>query len=231
MQTVILASGRGKRMGHLTLDTPKPLLRVGGKNLLQHKIDILPEDINEIILVIGHLGDQIKSFFGTNYGGKKISYVYQPTLSGTGDALWQAQNILTDRFMVMMGDDLYSAEDINSCLKHPWSILVKEVPFLQRGGRIILDQDNHLIDIIECQEHNLPNGLVNAGLYVLNKEIFNYPLVKIPNVEEYGLPQTLIQATKDVDIKIVKSKEWIEMTSPEDIDKTELLFQEDKEAL
>ncbi len=215
-------------MGHLTLDIPKPLLKVGGKNLLQHKIDILPKEMEEIVLVIGHLGDQIKNFFGTTYGGKKITYVHQPTLKGTGDALWQAKEVLSNRFMVMMGDDLYSVEDIDACLSHPWSILVKEVPFLQRGGRVILDNNDHLVDIIEGQEHNLPNALVNAGLYVLNREIFSYPLVKIPNVEEYGLPQTLIQATKEIDIKIVRTQKWIEMTSPEDIEKTEILFKENK---
>jgi len=224
MQVIILASGKGTRMGNLTEETPKPMLTINGRNLIEHKLAILPEEITEVVLVVGYLGDQIKDFFGDHFAGRPITYVHQPTLRGTGDALWRAQKALKERFLVMMGDDIYHPEDIKECLSHPWSVLVSEVPYLNRGGRVILDETNHLSDIIEGQNHNLKNGLVNTGLYVMNKKIFDYPLVQIKDSTEFGLPQTLLQATSDVDIKIVKSRRWIQITSPDDLTLTESLL-------
>ena len=80
MQLVILAAGRGKRMKTLTENMPKPMLTVLGNDLLEHKISILPKEIDEVIIVIGYLGEKIKKHFGTNFKGKKISYVEQKEL-------------------------------------------------------------------------------------------------------------------------------------------------------
>src|SRR3989344_7669374 len=112
MQAVILAAGRGKRMNHLTSGTPKPLIRVAGKNLIEHKLDILPSEIDEVIIVVGYLGDQIEDDFGDFYGDKKIIYVDQGDLNGTAGALWQAKPLLGERFIVMMGDDIYGRDEI-----------------------------------------------------------------------------------------------------------------------
>ena len=51
-------------MGALTDHTPKPMLEVGKKNLIQHKLEILPDSVTEVILVIGYLGEKIMEFFG-----------------------------------------------------------------------------------------------------------------------------------------------------------------------
>src|SRR3989344_7054333 len=114
MQAVILAAGRGVRMGEVSKVTPKPMLSVLGKNLIQHKIDILPKEIDEIVIVTRHLEEQIHGFFKDNYDGRKITYVTQEELNGTGGAVWQAKEKLGDRFLVMMGDDIYIKKDIEA---------------------------------------------------------------------------------------------------------------------
>ena len=101
MQAVILASGRGTRMGVLTEHTPKPMLRVSGRTLIDHKLDELPEVITEVIIVIGYHGDQIRAQYGDVYKGMRITYVEQPGLDGTGKATWFAQPHITDRFIVL----------------------------------------------------------------------------------------------------------------------------------
>ena len=64
MKAVILAAGEGVRMRPLTNNCPKPMIKILGKPILHHIIDALPDEVNEIILVVGYLGDQIENYFG-----------------------------------------------------------------------------------------------------------------------------------------------------------------------
>ncbi len=217
MQAVILAAGRGKRMNHLTNDTPKPMIQVGGKNLIEWKLERLPKEVDEVILVIGYLGEKIKNYFGSNFAGKKITYVEQGDLSGTGSALFRVKDLLSGQFIVMMGDDIYGEDDVKKALSNGWSILVEKVKTPKKGAKIILNEDNTIKDIIERSDLNI-GEINNAGMYVLGTEIFNYPLVPIGN-DEFGLPQTIVKALKDFKIKIIEETGWIQVTNPEDVEK------------
>lgn len=222
MQAVILAAGRGRRMKTLTENMPKPLLSVLGSNLIEHKLAILPKEIDEVILVVGYLGGKIREHFGSEFKGKRIRYVEQRDQLGTMLALKQTEGLLAERFMVMMGDDLYSKADIVKCLEHPWAVLVKKMEEKGRGARVVVDKKKHITEIIEGAE--LEKGtLNNAGLYVLQSDIFKYPIVQIPS-GEFGLPQTVAKAAKDFDIKVVESKSWHQISSPEDLERVEKLL-------
>lgn len=225
MQAVILAAGRGVRMRPLTYDIPKPMIRVGGKNLLEHKIDILPDEIDEVIIIIGYLGEQICNYFGDQYRGKKITYVRQDTLLGTGKALWLAREYITGKFISMMGDDIYARADIVACLASGWALLAKRVIGPTRGGRIVLDKDGRLQDVIEGEHNHGGEHLMNIGLYVLQPEIFNYDLVKLPDKDEWGLPQTIAQAAQDFDIKIIPVTFWEQLTDAADVARVEDILQ------
>ena len=217
MQLVILAAGRGKRMLSLTESLPKPMLNVLGNNLIEHKLRILPKDIDEVIIVTGYLGEKISQHFGNSYNGLKIRYVKQKELLGTAMALREAEGMLKDRFMVMMGDDMYSREDVSSMLEHEWAILAKKVEKRTLGARIIVDSNYRIRDIVEGVE--LKKGMLNnAGLYVLQTVFFKYPIVQIPS-GEFGLPQTLAKVAKDYDVGVVLSKSWQQITTPDDLEK------------
>ncbi|KKQ79283.1 MAG: hypothetical protein UT03_C0063G0001, partial [Candidatus Moranbacteria bacterium GW2011_GWD2_38_7] len=64
MQIVILAAGRGTRMKDLTDNVPKPMLQINGKPILAYKLEALPEEIDEVIFVVGYFGNQIQQYFG-----------------------------------------------------------------------------------------------------------------------------------------------------------------------
>src|SRR3989344_6734161 len=117
MQCVILAAGGGKRMGSLTDGAPKAHLVVSSKTLIEHKLDALPEQIDEVIIVVGYLGSVIHDYLGGSYGDKKLFYEEQDNIvGGTADALWQAKNALSRNILVMMGDDIYGHAENTSCL-------------------------------------------------------------------------------------------------------------------
>ena len=217
MKAIIVAAGRGTRMRHLTEKLPKPMLVVAGKNLIEHKLDILPPEIDEVVIVVGYQGEVIKSYFGNSYKGRKITYVEEPTLQGTGYAVYSSKEHLKDgRFLYMMGDDLYHKEDLAEALSHPWSMVVIKKQSPHAGGRVHLNADGTVREIVEGT-HDDGELLINIGLFVAGKEFFNYDLVKLPGRNEYGFPQQFALAAKDFPVNVVISKGWKPITSPEDL--------------
>ena len=77
MKAIIIAAGRGKRMQSLTSTAPKPMLLVAGKPLIEHIISSLPDQVDELFIIIGYLGDQIKNFCGDNFYGRSVTYIEQ----------------------------------------------------------------------------------------------------------------------------------------------------------
>ena len=112
MQAVILAAGLGTRMRPLTDAVAKPLLKIGDRPLLEYTFDALPDEIDEVIVVIGYLGEQIRTYLGEEFRGRKIKYVVQEKLEGTAKALWEAKSLLRERFLVLMADDIFAKKNI-----------------------------------------------------------------------------------------------------------------------
>lgn len=213
-------------MGALTENSPKPLLEVGGKTLLEQKFDALPKEVDEIILIVGYMGSKVHEKFGGNYNGKKILYIEQenPT-GGTAEALWLAKDILHDTFLVMNGDNIYSPEDIARCASvHGWAVLVQEKERVGTG-RVVVDAHGRVMDIVENSDHAGEKGYANTALYVLDTRIFQYkPVPKAPESTELGLPQTMMQAARDIHIHTITATFWIEIKSPTDLARAEAVL-------
>ena len=222
MQVVILAAGFGTRMRPLTYHVPKPMIKIAGKNLIEHNIDNLPlEKISEIIIVVGYLKEQVINHFGKQYKGIPVSYVEQKKPLGTGHAIKTASpKIKTEKFIVFMGDDLYSKEDLKIFVESEELLLgVKEVKSKFKGGKIIFDKSNNLMQIKEGL--HTKGGLVNAALYKLDKDFLNMEPVKIDGRNEFGLPQTLVEYANKKDIKLKKLNGWRQHSDIEDLIKSE----------
>ncbi len=230
MQAVIMVAGKGTRLRPLTLHVPKPMLRIGEKNLVEHNIAQLPEEIDELIFVVGYLKEQIINHFGDNFQGRKVRYIEQEDLLGTGHALKICKDILKERFLVMMGDDLYSKDTIKKCLEHEQCLVAREVQGEYAGGRIITDKEGSLQEILEGQ-HKEKSGLSNIGLYVINKNFFEYELVKLEGREEYGLPQTIVKMAQDHKVNIEKTDSWIQISDLDDFKAAKILLLSKKEMI
>ncbi|MSR71489.1 MAG: nucleotidyltransferase family protein [Candidatus Taylorbacteria bacterium] len=219
MKAIIVAAGKGTRMKHLTEKVPKPMLVVAGKNLIEHKLDALPFSIKNIVITVGYLGEKIKEYFGDNYGDKSITYIEELTLQGTGYSVHVSRDHLKDeRFLYMMGDDIYHKDDIDEALKYPWAMVVARKNGPVSGGRVFLNDDGTVKNIVEGT-HEGEEILLNIGLFVVGKEIFNYELSKLPGRSEYGFPQQFAQAAKDFPVKVIISKGWHALSSPEDLER------------
>lgn len=221
MQAVILAAGKGVRMGKLTELLPKPLIPVCGKPALEHTLNSLPKTITEVVIVIGYLGNQIRSCFGDSFNDKKIVYIEQGELNGTGGAVYAAKEVIRGSFIVIHGDDLYLSNDLERlAASSDWAVLVTEVAELGSAGKAVIDK-SRVLDILEKESHSGGPGFANAGGYRLDERYFALPPVVRPESTEIGLPQTLIQAASTIPIHPVMAGQIIRLTSPEDIPKAE----------
>ncbi len=203
-------------MRPLTLERPKPLILIADKTLLEHIIDALPAEIDEIILVIGYKGDMIRAHFGDSYKGRSIRYVQQWMPAGTAHALSMAVPLLTDdRFLLMCADDLHGEKALEEALSHPLSILVAEHEDPSRFGVIELTHDHMLASIIEKPEHPASN-LISTGAMVLDRHIFDYEVARHES-GEYYMTYPLNFYARDYPIKVVTQDFWLPIGYPEDI--------------
>ena len=109
-QGMILAAGLGKRMQPLTLKTPKPLIQIGNKNLLDRAIELLiNHGVNEIAINVHHLADQIKDFINKKKYKAKITIFHeQNMLLDTGGGILNATKSFKEPFVVVNPDTLWS---------------------------------------------------------------------------------------------------------------------------
>ncbi len=224
MQAVILAGGKGTRMKHLVEVIPKPMIQIGGKNLLQYKIENLPDLIDEVILIVHYKKEVIMDFFGDSYAGKKITYVDQGEPLGTGHALFQAAPLIKGDFISMMGDDLYTRKNFEEIIKYPWAMTVFPHESFPDTGDVVVGEDGYMTHIAYdkggVREGGKTNILLDVCLYKLNKDFFKTELVKLDGKNEYGLPHTLFKYLKETGtrIKVIQAEEWCKINSPEDVD-------------
>ena len=220
MKCVILAAGKGLRMRPLTLETPKPLLKVLGKPLIEYHLESLPSEIHEIIIVIGYLGDQIKDYLGKAFRGKKISYVWQKEYLGTFQAIELCKLLLTDEdFLVVYADDLVSPKSIKECVsKGSLCMLLSPVDRPEHFGIAVLNPDGTVKELEEKPE-NPKSNLANCGPCVLNNDIFNYPPPKSHKNEYFLVDSIALMMAAGYKVKSVIAEWWIPIGFPEDLKK------------
>jgi len=221
MQCVIICAGKGTRMRPLTESTPKPLIEVCKKPLLQHVVEALPNEVDEIILVVGYLQEQIREHCGDEYLGKKVQYVEQANFSGgTGDALLCAKDLLEGRFMFMYADDIHGAQALKKAVQQEHAILATISDHPEDFGVLAQNQDGTLQGIIE-KPKNPSSNLINIGGFVLDTRVFEYSVAVSQEHEELLVTDMFTQYAQDYPVQIIEQETWIPVGKPEDIEKAE----------
>ena len=212
-------------MRPLTEKTPKPLLKVGGDTLLDHIVGRLPDQIDELIIVIGYLGDQIKNYCGQNFHGRPVSYVWQKEKLGTFQALELCASLISkkEKFLLLYADDLHGAAGISECLNYPFAVLASEAAEPKKFGVIKLSADGCVEEIVE-KPSDPPSNLVAAGVYMLDPTVLDYKVEKHPNGEYYLTDALAKMINNGVKFKVVRSDFWLPIGYPQDLEKAEQIL-------
>lgn len=220
MEAIILAAGRGTRMAPLTDTMPKPMLSVLGKNLIEWKLEALPEGVTKIILVVGYKKEIIQDYFGSSWKSIPIIYTEQTTLDGTGGAIALCEQYIENKALILMGDDIYNKEDIARLAAYDNAILVLDEgeDGLRKKGQVV-EKEGKLVGLNEGDvQTGTPSSLINTGAYCISKKYFSYPKIKVSE-SEYGLPQTLASMSQENEVHVLRASWWIQVSTPECLDK------------
>lgn len=215
---VILAGGRGTRLGALTQNTPKPLLPIGGKPFIFYILDHLKQQkMNTVILATGYLASSFEKILGYEYRGMKIIYSRENEPLGTGGALSQALQIVEEEnVFVLNGDTFFKAhlrklEETLHYFNTSISIMLRKVEDTTRYGRVEFENQK----ILSIREKGIQGpGYVNGGIYLIKKNC--WPLFKEKNYS-FELDVLPSMVTKQEAAFLISDDYFIDIGIPEDL--------------
>jgi bifunctional UDP-N-acetylglucosamine pyrophosphorylase/glucosamine-1-phosphate N-acetyltransferase len=208
MDAIILAAGLGTRLRPHTLHTPKPLLPVQGRPILDWSLGALPRAVDRVIVVVHYLADQIEAYLRTQKHFAAWAAVRQEEPRGTGDALRACRGQLrSDHFLVMNGDDLYGAADLAKLAACPAGLLVRPVDEPRRFGIAFLRPDGTLEKLVEKPDLD-GRHLANTGAYVFPKEVFDIEL-SLSARGEYEITDYVSALAARQPVHVVEANYWL----------------------
>jgi len=178
MKAIILAGGFGTRLKSVIQDIPKPMVDISGRPFLEYLLlQLKKAGICDIVLAVGYRSEKIEDRFRDGKAmGLNLTYSHEDSPLGTGGALKRALIMVDEKSAIVMNGDSFFDIDLNSLIDdHSNSgakitIAVSRQADLSRFGSIVVDNNNNILRFMEKSSAE-PGGLINAGIYCINKEI------------------------------------------------------------
>jgi D-glycero-alpha-D-manno-heptose 1-phosphate guanylyltransferase len=223
----VLCGGLGTRLRSVLSDRPKSMALVGGRPFLQLLVEqIQAQGIGEVILGTGYLAEQIEQHFGDGANfGLAIGYSREQTALGTGGAVKLAEPKLSDPALILNGDSyvdwqlppmiaLAEKEDADLVMA------LQPVPEISRYGSVHLDDSGRITHFAEKGEKS-GAGLINAGVYLLRKQVIaDLPADRAISLERDVFPQLLRGRV----FGVVSDGNFIDIGIPEDLARAQTLL-------
>ena len=165
MKIILPMAGFGTRMRPHTWSVPKPLVPLAGKTMLDHVLDrLLPLDPEEIIYIVGYLGDQIEAYV-TRHHTVPARFVEQPVMRGQADAIALTRGMVEGPSLIMFVDTIFEADfSVLRALDADGAIFVKEIDDPRRFGIAVTDERGYATQLVEKPENPVSN-LALVGIY------------------------------------------------------------------
>jgi bifunctional UDP-N-acetylglucosamine pyrophosphorylase/glucosamine-1-phosphate N-acetyltransferase len=208
MDAVILAAGLGTRLRPLTLETPKPILPVRGRPILDWTLGALPPVVDRVIIVVHYLREKVEAYLREQTHFRQWDTVYQEQPRGTGDAVRScAPKIHSDRFLVLNGDDLFGAADLAKLAACPAGLICMPVDEPRKFGIAFVKPDGTLEKLVEKPDMD-GTQLANTGAYIFPRKVFDIEL-KLSARGEYEVTDYVTTLAKTQPVSVIRSTFWM----------------------
>lgn len=217
---VIMAGGLGSRLGDLTKNCPKPMLRVGGRPLLEIIIERLTsQGFSNFYIAVNYKADVIERYFedGQKFGCT-IHYLREKIKLGTAGALSLLPKNILGPIIVMNGDlltqvDFRNLKDFHYRHDSPLTVSVRKYDLQIPYGVINIDDTKGMI--LSLDEKPVQSFFVNAGVYVINSSLLKH----IPENEFFDMP-TFINNQMKQNVNVICfpiAEKWIDIGHIDDL--------------
>ena len=219
IDAVLMAGGKGERLRPLTEKTPKPLLKVGDKCIIDHNVDrLISYGVSHISVTVNYLKEQIEEHYREPRNGVQVKTVREPKFLGTIGSIKFVENFFNDTVLVM-NSDLFTNIDYEDFFlhfrQHDAEMSVAAVPYNVSIPYGILDLDGRNIQgLIEKPQYN---HYANAGIYLIKRRALD----EIPENTFFNatdLVEKLISEGKKV-IRYPLNGTWIDIGNPQEYQK------------
>lgn len=219
VDAVIMAGGKGERLRPLTEKTPKPLLLVGDKAIIDHNVErLISYGITHISVTVNYLAEQLEEHFAEPYGDVKINCVREPQFLGTIGSVQYVKEFCNDTVLVM-NSDLFTNIDYEDFYlhlqQHDAEMSVAAIPYnVAIPYGIFQLEGRNIKGLIEKPKYNY---YANAGIYMIKRRALD----EIPADTVFhatDLIEKLIAEGKNV-IRYPLNGTWIDIGNPQEYQK------------
>ncbi len=235
MKALILAAGKGTRLGALTADCPKPLLDLDGRPIIDCLIESLRDDagIREFVIITGHLAEKMEAHLGDGARlGVTIQCRRQENPQGTGEAVHMARDLLDgdEPFLMTYGDIVISPENYSAIVADfnarqcDLLLSLNWVEDPAAGGAIYIDDDHRVTRVVEKPPPGTSTTNWNsAGLMIFRPVIFEHTARLQPSPRgEYELTDAVTSMIAEgCNVRgFPLTGLWSDIGTPEDLERT-----------
>ncbi len=182
MKAVVMAGGEGSRLRPLTILRPKPMVPIVGRPVMEHILNLLKSHgITDVVVTVQYLASAIEDYFGDGSAfGMHIEYSREEVPLGTAGSVKNAEELLTEPFLVISGDALtdFNLSEIikfHNARRAMATLTLAHVANPLEYGVIITDEGGHIQQFLEKPSWGeVFSDTINTGIYVLDPKIFSY---------------------------------------------------------
>ena len=250
MQVIILAAGMGKRLGELTQNNTKCMIRVNGVTLIERVLDQFSKlKLNKVIMVIGYKGEELRSFIGDSYKGLPIEYITNPIYDKTNNIYSLSlakEQLQQDDTLLIESDLIFEDKVLDKILSDsfPNIALVAKYESWMDGTVVMLDNDNNILNFVVKKAFNFDHKefyYKTVNIYKFSKEFSRTHYVPfldayinaLGNNEYYEQVLRVIALLDKPDLKALPlhGEKWYEIDDIQDLSNAETIFAEKENQL
>ena len=213
---VLMAGGRGERLRPLTIDTPKPLLKVGGKPIIDYNVESLMRyGVGDIYVTVNYLKEQIIGHFSNSKWNGRVHCVEEPCRLGTIGSV-ALIDTLTQDHLIVMNSDLLTNIDFEKLWRHHVDsgavLTMATVPYTVSVPFAILRTEGDRV--IGLEEKPTFNHFANAGVYMIDRNVIS-DIKRGEYLDAPDFVESLIEKGLKVSHFAIEGT-WIDIGSPDD---------------